>query len=159
MGGQKGSHANRGRLKELNDIIRIKVAMIRRCKHVLENRNDILDMYNAEISEVNAKIEGVLREYKEAPQKLIDLRRQLVKFRDEQDKITGHVTGRTKIVDKVRKARAKLAKLEAELSDSGRDVDDIPVPEEPGDEPCDEPCDETPLDDGETSEFLQDKIS
>ena len=133
MGGQQGSHANRERLKELSDIIRIKVAMIRRCKHVRENRQDILDMYNAEISEVNAKIDGVLQEYKDAPQKLIDLRRQLGKFRDEQDKITGPVTGRTKIVDKVKKARAKLAKLEAELSDSGLCIDDVCVePDETG---------------------------
>jgi hypothetical protein len=125
MGGQKGSYANRERLKELGDIIRIKVALIRRCIHVRENRQDILDMYNAEIFEVNAKISGVMIEYKDAPQKLIDLRRQLVKFRDEQDKITGRVTGRTKLVDKYKKKRAQLAALEKQLSDSGFDAGDI----------------------------------
>ena len=136
MGGQKGTSANRERLKELSDMTRIDTSLIRRCMQVQEHRNEILDGLNAEIFEINAKICEVIQEYKDAPAKLISLRRHLDKIRAEQDQITGHVTGRTKLGDKYKKARAKLAKLEAELSDSGLDASDICVePDETGDEP------------------------
>ncbi len=134
MGGQKGTSANRERLKDLSDMIRICTGQVRRCLHVRENRQEMLDIHNDEILEINAKIDRLLLEYKDAPAELIKLRRQLDKFRAEQDQITGHVTGRTKLVDKVRKAREKLAKLEAELVSSGLDVDDICVEPDDGTE-------------------------
>ena len=127
MGGQKGTSANRERLKELSDMIRICTGQIRRCKYVRENVDQIMAALNAEIAVLEDKQDALETEHKDAPAEIIKLRRQLDKFRAEQDKITGHVTGRTKLVDKVRKAREKLAKLEAELASSGRDVDDICV--------------------------------
>ncbi len=127
MGGQKGTSANRERLKELGDMIRICTSQIRRCKHVEENVDKIMAAYDVDIKALKLRKSEVATEYADAPIKLESLKRQLDKFRAEQDKITGHVTGRTKLVDKYRKARAKLAKLEAELSDSGLSVDDICV--------------------------------
>ncbi len=151
MGGQKGTSANRERLKELSDMIRICTSQIRRCKHVHENYSCIIDNYDKEITAIEKEKADTYGEFCKAPIELVKLRRQLDKFRDEQDRITGHVTGRTKLVDKVKKARAKLAALEAELSDSSLDssldVDDLQV------EP--DKADET----NETSEFFKDKIS
>lgn len=125
MGGQQGSHANRERLKDLNENIKICTSQIRRYKYVREHQDEIFAKYNAEIAKINAKINGVVQDYEDAPQKLIDLRRQLDKFRCEQEKITGHVTGRTKLVAKYKKAKAQLEALKLKLSDSGLDVDNI----------------------------------
>ena len=163
MGGQRGSSANRERLKELGDMIRICTSQIRRYKHVEEHCDTILASYDVDIKAIKFKKSEVAAEYADAPTKLISLRRQLDKFRAEQDKITGHVTGRTKLVEKYKKIKAQLADLEEKLSDSGLDVDDICVePNETtgsgtGDE--DAVCADDNIKDGGVSEYFQDKIS
>ena len=154
MGGQRGTSANRERLKELGDMIRICTSEIRRYKTVSEHRVSIVASYRLDIESIERKIGSVNVEYAEAPEKLISLRRQLDKFRSEQGKITGHVTGRTKLVEKYKKARDKLEKLEAELSDSGLDVDDIYA--EPDDGETETPGDNA---DSSVSEYFQDKIT
>ncbi len=138
MGGQRGTSANRERLKDLSDMIRICTKEIREYKNISEHCAAILASYDIDIEAIKIKKSEVAIKYVDSPEKLKDLRRQLDKFRAEQDQITGHVTGRTKLVDKVRKAREKLAKLEAELVSSGRDVDDICVEPENADETGDE---------------------
>ncbi len=127
MSGQQGTHANRERLKELGDMVRICTGQIRRYKHVEEHCVTIMASYDVDIEAIKLKKSEVAIELVDAPQKLKDLRRQLDKFRAEQDQITGHVTGRTKLVEKYRKIKAQLADVEAKLSDSGLDVDDLQV--------------------------------
>lgn len=127
MGGQRGSHTNRERLQELGEEISIRLYQIRRCLHVQKNFETIIGLHTAELETIKAKMVEVNDELGKAPAKLVSLRRQLDKFRAEQDKITGHVTGRTKLVNKYKRAKAQLEAIEAKLSDSGLDVGDIQV--------------------------------
>jgi len=130
MGGQQGSFENRERLKDLSEMVKICTSQIRRYKHVEEHCVAIMASYDVDIKAIKIKKSEVAIEYADAPQKLKGLRRQLDKLRAEQDKITGHVSGRTKLVEKYKKAKAELEALEAKLSDAGLDVENIRLPDD-----------------------------
>lgn len=133
MNSQKGTQPQRERLKEIDEMITVFTEQIRQCKYVLAYRDTDVAEHRENQSILESKINELNSDFDAAPQKLIDVHRQLNKIRAERDKITGKVTGRTKRVNQYKKLKAKLDTLIDDMTADGVDPENIEHGEEVSD--------------------------
>jgi len=112
---KRGNQNEEARLKELDENLRIEKSLLRMYTKRLVTFSD--DESDAEllIQSIKDEIAEKFREFVESPARINQCEKAIIRFTNERDRLTGKITGHTKLIKKVQKMKADMAKLEKEL--------------------------------------------
>lgn len=99
--------------------------LIKHCNFVLECSEKIISEHNKEIAKIEAKKAEVLKDFTEAPEKLIRLNAHLAEMVEKITGIKDAASGKKQKIKRVKSLRERLVALQEECEAEGIDVDSI----------------------------------
>ena len=114
---ERGNQNQQRQLKDIDENIRIDQSLLNSYKGILVNFSAIETEAKNAIDAIKETLLKQWNDFKDAPEKIIILERRITNHIINRNRLTGKITGHTKMVDKLSKMKADIAALEQELKD------------------------------------------
>ena len=114
---ERGNQNEEARLKELNENLRIERSLLNTYSKRLVTFSDDEVAAVLAIQAIKNKLAEKLREFCDAPERIKAISRNINRYTDERDMLTGKITGHTKLISKMQKMKADMARMEKELAE------------------------------------------
>lgn len=121
MGTSAGT--TKDKLKDMLETQRMLIALIRHYTFVLENNDEIMATFDADIATIEGRKLIAKADFEKAPQELTDLNTQLLDLQTKHKSLKDLTSGKTQRINKFRALRDRLRILKAELEAEGLDPD------------------------------------
>lgn len=113
------------KIKDLVETRKVDETLIKHYTFILEHFEDIISRHDAEIVKVETEKAEILKQFIEAPEKLIQLNIHLAEMTKRIGDIKDAASGKKQKINRVKSLRERLAILEQECKAEGIDIDNI----------------------------------
>lgn len=110
-----GTNSNKDKLKDIKETQLVDLTLIKHYKHILAHYDNITANFNDEIAMIAARKLEIAKEYEEAPARILALEKHLAELIQKHGDLLDTVHGTQKKIEKLKKLRARVARLELEL--------------------------------------------
>lgn len=114
---ERGNRNEQARLKELDDNLRIEQSLLIMYTKRLVTFSDDEKEAELAIQAIKDELAEKFRELVAAPVQIEAIKRNIRRYTNERDMLTGKVTGHTKLIKKMQKMKADMAQMEKELAE------------------------------------------
>lgn len=114
---ERGNQNQQRELKEIAQNIQIDESLLRMYRGRLLHFTTIEKETRDEIARLEQKIVDEFEEFSRAPVEIEKLEKRIVNHNLKRDKLTGKITGHTKMINRLHKMQADMADLEREIEE------------------------------------------